>query len=70
MLTIPTVSGMQDETLMKHLELRHASDLRMSFKVEPDRTERRLAAPQEWRTYHDTLHRLSPNGYDHEHEEA
>jgi hypothetical protein len=69
MQLVANVADMDDELLMKHLEFRHASDLRMSFETEPDRTERRLAAPKEWRTYHDTLHRLSPNGYDHEHEE-
>lgn len=67
MPTIPSVSDMDDETLMKHLEYRHADDLRMSFDIEPDLTERRLRAPVEWRTYHDTVHRLSPQNYKHQH---
>lgn len=67
MLRIPSVTSMDDETLMKHLEHRHADDLRMSFEVEPGRTERRLRAPSAWRTYHDAMHRLYPRKYDHEH---
>jgi hypothetical protein len=58
---------MVDETLMLHLEKRHADDLEMTFLPEPDRTERRLRAPEEWRTYHDKLHSMHANEYDHEH---
>lgn len=69
LVRVPPVSVMGDETLMKHLELRHDNDLRMEFKPEPDREERRLHAPREWRTYHDKVHELHPNTYDHEHNE-
>lgn len=61
------VSTMSDEALMRHMELRHAEDLSMTFEVEPQRSERRLRAPQEWRTYHDAMHRLYPRKYEHEH---
>lgn len=67
MTTIPNVDDMDDELLMKHLEFRHEGDLRVKFKAEPDRAERRLEAPREWRTFHNTMHRLSPNTYNHEH---
>jgi len=64
---IPPVGVMDDETLMKHLDLRHDNELRMRFVPEPDREERRLVAGKEWRTYHDTMHRLNAERYDHEH---
>lgn len=67
---IPPVSEMDDETLMKHLELRHADDLAMEFKPEPGQTERRLHAPTEWRTYHNAMHRLYPRAYDHTHRDV
>lgn len=69
-LMIPSVDDMDDETLMKHLELRHEDDLRLTFKPEPGRTERRLAAPGLWRTYHNTMHRLYSNKYDHRHRDV
>lgn len=67
MIRVPSVSTMPDETFMKHLEHRHPDDLKLSFEREPDQPERRLRNPVEWRTYHDTLHRLQGNSYDHEH---
>lgn len=66
---VPPVSVMKDETLIKHLELRHDNDIRMQFLPEPDREDARLHAPKEWRTYHQTMHRLNPGSYDHEHNE-
>lgn len=66
-VTVPSVTSMNDQTLIKHMELRHADDLKLSFEVEPDRTERRLRAPREWRTYHNAMHRLYPGKYDHSH---
>lgn len=66
---VPPVAAMDDETVMKHLELRHGGDLAMEFLPEPDRTERRMHAPTEWRTYHQQLHSLHVNDYDHLHNE-
>ena len=66
---VPAVSVMKDETVMLHLEHRHTDDLEMNFLPEPDRAERRMMAPEVWRTYHQTLHRLHPNEYDHVHNE-
>jgi antitoxin component of MazEF toxin-antitoxin module len=62
---VPPVSVMVDETLIKHLELRHGNDLTLQLSASP----RGLAAPVEWRTYHETMHRLNPADYDHEHNE-
>lgn len=67
MIEIPSVADMDDETLMKHMELRHEGDLAMSFEIEPGRDERRLRAPKEWRTYHDTIHRLALREFEHQH---
>jgi hypothetical protein len=67
MVRVPGIQVMDDETVMLHLEKRHGNDLSMEFKPEPDREERRMAAPAEWRTYHETMHRLNPNEYDHVH---
>lgn len=69
-IVVISVEGMEDEHLMLHFENRHAGDLSMEFRPEPGRIERRLSSPREWRTYHNTLHRLMPEKYDHEHEES
>jgi hypothetical protein len=67
---VPGVSVMDDETVMLHLEKRHEDELKMNFLPEPDRSERRLRAPEEWRTYHDAMHRLCPSQYDHRHNDV
>ena len=67
LIRVPSVDGMNDETLMKHMEFRHDDDLRLEFQVEPDRAERRLMAADLWRSYHDAMHRLYPRKYDHTH---
>jgi hypothetical protein len=69
LVRIPPVTVMDDETLMKHLELRHDADLRMEFMPEPGKNERRITAPKEWRTFHDKMHSLHPNSYNHRHNE-
>jgi hypothetical protein len=69
-VVVTPVDEMNDETLMKHLENRHQDDLRLSFKPDPGKSERTLAAPTEWRTYHDTMHRLYPRKYEHSHRGA
>lgn len=60
---------MDDEMLMRHFETYHPGDLAMEFRPEPDRVDRRLNNPKEWRTYHETLHRLWPERYGHDHNE-
>lgn len=67
---VPGIAAMDDETVMLHLELRHGDDLAMNFVPEPEREERRMKAPAEWRTYHDAMHRLYPNAYDHRHNDV
>lgn len=62
------VHAMDDEELMCHLEQLHPGDIRLKFQAAPGEPQRRLAAPELWRTYHDTLHRLYPNNYEHTHE--
>jgi hypothetical protein len=69
MVRIPPVALMGDETLIKHLELRHDNDLRMQFMPEPQKETPRVTAPKEWRTFHETMHRLHPNDYNHVHNE-
>lgn len=64
---VPPVHSMDDETLMRHLEEQHPGDLKLEFKAEPDREERRLRNPEVWRTYHDAVHRLAVQPYQHEH---
>lgn len=69
-IRVPDITVMDDETVMLHLELRHANELLVKFLPEPDRTERRLTAPKDWRTFHDAQHRLAESdAYDHSHNE-
>jgi hypothetical protein len=70
LVRVPPVTAMVDETLMLHLEKRHSEDLAMRFLPEPEREERRLNASIEWRTYHEYLHRIQGDEYDHEHNPA
>ena len=67
---VVSVDDMDDETLIRHLESRHADDLRMSFQPDPDTGKRTLAAPKEWRTYHQSMHRLYPRKYEHRHRDV
>lgn len=69
-VVVTPVDEMEDETLMKHLELRHEDDLALRFLPDPDKGTRVLAAPELWRTYHDTMHRLYPCKYEHSHRGA
>lgn len=60
---------MDDEWLMRHFETEHPDDLSMEFRPRPGKINRELAAPKAWRTYHETLHRLWPAKYAHDHNE-
>lgn len=60
---------MDDEWLMRHFETEHPDDLSMKFRPRPGKINRELAAPKEWRTYHEALHRLWPAKYAHDHNE-
>jgi hypothetical protein len=71
LVRVPSVQDMDDETLMLHFEHRHSDQLKLQFKPEPDSGKRRLHGSKEWRTFHETIHRLemSDAGFDHEHKE-
>lgn len=68
LVRIPPVKLMGDETLVNHLELRHGNDLSMEFP-ESGHVERRLHDSHVWRTYHDKVHELRGESYDHVHNE-
>lgn len=60
---------MNDQELIAHFEKFHPDDLAMEFRPRPGKILAELSAPKEWRTYHETLHRLWPAKYDHDHNE-
>lgn len=64
---IKPVSEMDDETFMKHLELRHAHELKMKFTVEPGSTGRRMRERKAWVAYHKALHRIATTQNNHWH---
>lgn len=68
---VQSVWGMSDEQFMLHMEKRHSDALRLEFKVEPDRTTRRLRSGRMWRIFHDKIHELDHEGKydDHYHAE-
>ena len=64
---VPAAEEMDDDTFVKHLELRHRDEC----KIETHLSEhgRDIWLPM-YRTFHDRLHRLAvPGQHDHEHEE-
>lgn len=63
---------MDDESFMKHMERRHSDALKLQFKVEPGRTERRTTSRRMWDIYHDKIHELDHQGKydDHFHREV
>lgn len=76
-VTVPSVEDMDDETFIKHFELRHGENLAHRFLNEPDRVKkglpRRLNDPEVWKTYHEKMHEIY-NGrefgpFNHEHRE-
>lgn len=69
MKRIKPVSEMDDETFMKHLELRHADQLKMRFTLEPGRAARRMRARPAWEAFHETIHRLDIGEPQHWHGE-
>lgn len=59
---IPLVLQMTDEQFIKHLEHRHGDMMKMTFTIEPGRTERRILNRSAWETFHETIHRLAVDG--------
>jgi hypothetical protein len=78
MVQVPSAEDLDDETFIKHLELRHGESLALKFTDEPDRKRRglsrRLRNRSTWITYHRKLHELydgRENGpYRHTHKEG
>lgn len=68
---VQPVGDMDDEQFMLHMEKRHADALKLEFKVEPGRTERRLRSGGAWMVFHDKIHELDHEGKydDHFHSE-
>lgn len=64
---VPEAEDMDDETFIKHLELRHAQDT----GVEGYMTRHNIPIwVGMYRTFHERVHRLAtPGQYDHTHEE-
>jgi hypothetical protein len=60
---------LQDQELISHFEEFHPTDLAMEFRPRPGKIRAELSAPKEWRTYHETLHRIWPGKYNHDHNE-
>jgi hypothetical protein len=78
---VPSVRGMDDETLIKYMEYRHDEDLKVkNLGHEPDREAKGLAprlrgSGQVWRTFHNKMHELydgrmhdGETWFDHYHE--
>lgn len=66
---IQPTANMDDETFMKHLELRHGHELSMKFTIEPGRTERRMRERPSWEAFHETIHRIATTQNNHWHGE-
>jgi hypothetical protein len=63
---VPPIKDMDDETFLKHLELRHAQDT----GVETHHTHAMSAWMNVYRTFHEKIHELAtPGQHDHVHEE-
>lgn len=64
---VPDAIEMDDETFLKHIELRHAEEC----KIENGKVARRAVTAwiEPWRRYHERLHAIAaPRQYDHEHD--
>jgi hypothetical protein len=65
---VPIAGGMDDETFLKHLEHRHAREVK--FESVPVARRAMEAWLPVYRAFHDRLHALGPaSHYDHTHEE-
>lgn len=65
---VPVGEDMEDETFLKHLEKRHADDVK--FETVPVARRAVEAWLPTYRAFHDRLHKLGPRShYDHVHEE-
>lgn len=65
-VTVPAVEDMDDETFIKHLELRHPEDLKLKFPKPKDGSPRRLDTRIAFEALHGYRHRVRDD-FDHEH---
>jgi hypothetical protein len=66
MTTVPSIDDMDNETFLKHMDARHASDFRNGpLSAHPDTADEWVGP---YREFHERLHELAvPGQYDHEH---
>lgn len=64
---VPAIEDMDDDTFLKHLELRHAAECKIEGKMH---RHSMYAWVTLYRTFHARLHTLAvPGQYDHEHDD-
>ena len=64
---VPHIDAMDDETFLKHLELRHAKECKINGEIHRHAMDKWVNM---YRIFHQRLHRLAvPGQYDHVHEE-
>ena len=66
MVTVPSADDMDNETFLRHMDARHAADVKDGpLSVHPDSVD---AWVDPYRAFHDRLHDIAvPGQYDHEH---
>lgn len=70
-ISVPAADDMDDETFLKHLELRHAEEVKFETSG-VGRTARRAMSSwlPTYRAFHARLHQIAmPGQYDHVHED-
>ena len=65
---VPAVEDMDDETFIRHMELRHPEDLEVKFPKDGDRP-RTLLTRIAFESLHALRHRVGERDFDHEHKE-
>lgn len=69
MVRVPAIEDMEDETFLKHLELRHPEDLEVKFPPKEDGSPRTIPTRIAFEALHALRHRNGERGFDHEHRE-
>lgn len=65
-VVVPDADEMDDETLLNHLELRHADECKIESFIKREAVSSWIRT---YRVYHDRLHQVAvPGQHDHEHE--
>lgn len=66
-VSVPKIEEMDDETFLKHLELRHAEEYKIQGEMHRHAIDKWVNM---YRIFHERLHRIAmPGQHDHEHEE-